>query len=290
MGCTHWQILTRIKLKLALPEILLGSEPDDHVRAVDAGDHRAGRHPRSGPRGLHRADQGRSGARSGRGPCRRLHRDHRRPADRRPGPPGRGRGWVCEEGSDEPERAFATLPCWQGEITAEPLTGGLSNESWMVTDDAGAPCRPLWPRLPVPPCHPRARSDDGARRPCGRVCARRSNMPRPASWSRPSSRPGPGTRRICAPTPERVGRPAAAISTTTCRAHISGPGFMFWVFHVIRDYARTPDRRQRHAPTSAAASGAGRGTARRRRCRCRSSSATTTCCPPISSMTATGSG
>lgn len=29
------------------------------------------------------------------------------------------------------------LPCWQGEITAEPLTGGLSNESWKVTDATG---------------------------------------------------------------------------------------------------------------------------------------------------------
>ena len=30
------------------------------------------------------------------------------------------------------------LPCWRGEIAAEPLTGGLSNESWKVTDAAGA--------------------------------------------------------------------------------------------------------------------------------------------------------
>ena len=27
-----------------------------------------------------------------------------------------------------------TLPCWTGEIRVEPLTGGLSNESWKVTD------------------------------------------------------------------------------------------------------------------------------------------------------------
>ena len=29
------------------------------------------------------------------------------------------------------------LPCWSGPITAEPLPGGLSNESWKVTDAAG---------------------------------------------------------------------------------------------------------------------------------------------------------
>ena len=30
------------------------------------------------------------------------------------------------------------LPCWQGGVTAEPLKGGLSNESWKVADGAGA--------------------------------------------------------------------------------------------------------------------------------------------------------
>ena len=33
---------------------------------------------------------------------------------------------------------IATLPCWQGTPMAEPLAGGLSNEIWKVTDDAGA--------------------------------------------------------------------------------------------------------------------------------------------------------
>ena len=30
------------------------------------------------------------------------------------------------------------LSCWRGEVVAEPLTGGLSNESWKVRDAAGA--------------------------------------------------------------------------------------------------------------------------------------------------------
>jgi hypothetical protein len=29
------------------------------------------------------------------------------------------------------------LPCWQGAIAAKPLKGGLSNESWQVTDARG---------------------------------------------------------------------------------------------------------------------------------------------------------
>jgi hypothetical protein len=32
--------------------------------------------------------------------------------------------------------ALRHLP-WQGDITAEPLLGGLSNESWKVTDGRG---------------------------------------------------------------------------------------------------------------------------------------------------------
>ena len=74
-------------------------------------------------------------------------------------------------------------------------------------------------------------------------------------------------------------------------AAVTGPGFIFWVFHVIRDYAHTLAASQQPAGR-AAARAARRSTtsSRRRRCRSRSSSATTTCCPPTSSTTASGSG
>ena len=36
-----------------------------------------------------------------------------------------------------PDR-IARLPCWQGAIAAQPMSGGLSNEIWKVTDAAGA--------------------------------------------------------------------------------------------------------------------------------------------------------
>ena len=41
--------------------------------------------------------------------------------------------------------------------------------------------------------------------------------------------------------PGRIGRLMRAFHEEMPR-HVSGPGFMFWVFHVIRDYARTLDR------------------------------------------------
>jgi hypothetical protein len=62
----------------------------------------------------------------------------------------------------------------------------------------------------------------------------------------------------------------------TCR----GPGFMFWVFHVIRDYARTLVAGSRMADRVPA--GSNFPSLRPCKCHCRSSSGTTTCCPPIS--------
>jgi hypothetical protein len=43
---------------------------------------------------------------------------------------------------------------------------------------------------------------------------------------------------MSAPTLNAIGRLIRDF-TTRCRAISKGPGFMFWVFHVIRDYART---------------------------------------------------
>ena len=37
-------------------------------------------------------------------------------------------------------------------IEIEPLKGGLSNESWLVTDAAGRHVVRLGPRFSVPPC------------------------------------------------------------------------------------------------------------------------------------------
>src|SRR5690606_4924886 len=35
------------------------------------------------------------------------------------------------------EQRLRTLPCWKGGVAIEPLRGGISNESWLVTDGAG---------------------------------------------------------------------------------------------------------------------------------------------------------
>src|SRR4051812_35740653 len=35
------------------------------------------------------------------------------------------------------EERIRALPIWRGAVTIAPLKGGLSNESWLVSDDAG---------------------------------------------------------------------------------------------------------------------------------------------------------
>src|SRR5690606_29882121 len=84
-------------------------------------------------------DQGRCRARTGGGPCRRIHRHHRRPADlgRRgagPHPPRAGDGRSM---STEALKAIGHMPCWNGALSVEPLAGGLSNESLLVSDGEG---------------------------------------------------------------------------------------------------------------------------------------------------------
>ena len=45
------------------------------------------------------------------------------------------------EGHSEPSRAvedrIRALPCWRGHIEIAPMKGGISNESYRVTDGAG---------------------------------------------------------------------------------------------------------------------------------------------------------
>ncbi len=111
-------------------------------------------------------------------------------------------------------------------------------------------------------------------------------MPSPASWSRASSRAAPTPPRTCAPTFPRIARIVQRFHDEMPR-HVSGPGFMFWVFHVIRDYARTLKADRSRMSDHLAGYVDSRTNWKAPRCRCRSSSATMTSCRPTSSMTAT---
>ncbi|MGB5558137.1 MAG: phosphotransferase family protein [Paracoccaceae bacterium] len=129
------------------------------------------------------------------------------------------------------------LPCWQGDITAEPLTGGLSNESWKVTDHAGAHVVRFGKDFPF---HHVSRDREV-------MTARAAHA---AGFAPKVEYAAPGvmvSEFIDARTwgeadlrnaPDRVAEMLRDFHTAM-PDHVTGAGFAFWVFHVIRDYART---------------------------------------------------
>lgn len=134
------------------------------------------------------------------------------------------------------------LPCWLGEVTAEPLPGGLSNESWKVIDASGAHVVRFGQDFPF---HHVARAQEV-------MAARAAHR---AGFAPAVSHAAPGvmvTDFVVARTwqatdmranPERIGRLLRAFHRKMM-AQVSGPASFFWVFHVIRDYARTLAARQ----------------------------------------------
>ena len=135
-----------------------------------------------------------------------------------------------------PDR-IGRLPCWRGVPYGLPLSGGLSNEIWKVTDDAGDHVVRL-----------------GADYPCHHVDRARELMTTRAAHTAgfaPAVEHAEtgvmvtqfitartwGTADVCA-HPDRV---AHLLRDFHARMpeFVSGPACLFWVFHVIRDYART---------------------------------------------------
>ncbi|MDF1609250.1 phosphotransferase family protein [Hoeflea sp. YIM 152468] len=129
------------------------------------------------------------------------------------------------------------LPCFSGQIEIEPLTGGLSNENWLVSDGAGRHVVRLGRDFPF-------HHVDREREVMTACAAHDAGFAPRVEYSQPGIMV---SAFVDAKTfdaadvranPERIGRLIHEFHTTMPR-HIKGPGFMFWVFHVIRDYART---------------------------------------------------
>lgn len=129
------------------------------------------------------------------------------------------------------------LPVWSGPITIEPLKGGLSNESYVVSGGGGRYVVRFGRDFPF---HHVFRDREI-------MTARAAH----AAGFAPGvihAEPGVmvtaflGARTYAAADVRanlhRIARLVRAFHETM-PAHVSGPGFMFWVFHVIRDYART---------------------------------------------------
>jgi thiamine kinase-like enzyme len=134
-------------------------------------------------------------------------------------------------------RRIRALPCWTGDIRAVRLTGGLSNESWKVVDAVGAHVVRFGRDFPFHHVF-RANEVMAARAAHAAGFAPAVEYARPGvmvsaflearTWGEADMRANPG----------RIGRLLRDFHTRM-PAEVSGAGAIFWVFHVIRDYART---------------------------------------------------
>jgi thiamine kinase-like enzyme len=144
------------------------------------------------------------------------------------------RGGCLVSASEDRIRA---LPIWRGRIDIAPLEGGLSNECWLVTDASGRHVVRI-----------------GRDYPFHHVLRQREAMTARAAHEAgfaPELRYADGGVMVtafiearalgAADIPARIGRivPLVRRFHAEMPRHVSGPGFMFWPFHVIRDYART---------------------------------------------------
>jgi thiamine kinase-like enzyme len=135
------------------------------------------------------------------------------------------------------EQRILALPCWNGSVTVEPLKGGLSNANFLVIDANGRHVVRFGKDYPFHHVF-RDREIMVAR------AAHAAGFAPELQYAEPGVMVSAylGARTL---GPQDVRADASRIARLMRRfheempRHVSGPGFMFWVFHVIRDYART---------------------------------------------------
>ncbi|MBB6469032.1 thiamine kinase-like enzyme [Aminobacter lissarensis] len=129
------------------------------------------------------------------------------------------------------------LPCWTGSIDMAPLKGGISNESWLVEDHNGRHVVRFGKDYPFHHVF-RDREVMVAR------AAHAAGLAPELRYAAPGVMVSEfiGARTYGADdvraNAERIAQLIRRFHDEMPR-HVSGPGFMFWAFHVIRDYART---------------------------------------------------
>ncbi|OCW59459.1 choline/ethanolamine kinase family protein [Hoeflea olei] len=135
-----------------------------------------------------------------------------------------------------PDRIRA-LPCFSGPIEIAPLSGGLSNESWLVTDSAGRHVVRMGRDFPFHHVD-RARELMTARAAQEAGFAPRVEYAEPGIMVSAFLDAKTFEAADVRANAERIGKLIRDFHAVMPR-HVAGAGFMFWVFHVIRDYART---------------------------------------------------
>jgi thiamine kinase-like enzyme len=147
------------------------------------------------------------------------------------------RGQKQQEVGGERLRQIKSLPIWQGALTIRPLKGGISNESWLVTDDAASRVVRFGDDFPF---HHVDRAHET-------MVARAAHQ---AGFAPELIHAEPGmmvSQFLNARTydAKSVQKNIQTISTLVrsfhrlMPSHVSGYARLFWVFHVVRDYART---------------------------------------------------
>jgi thiamine kinase-like enzyme len=135
------------------------------------------------------------------------------------------------------EYRIRALPIWNGAISIEPLKGGLSNESFLVADADGKHVVRLGKDFPFHHVF-REREIMATRAAAEAGFAPKVEFAEPGvmvSAFLGAKTFGPEDVRA---NRTRIARLMRAFHDEMPR-HVSGAGFMFWVFHVNRDYART---------------------------------------------------
>ena len=137
----------------------------------------------------------------------------------------------------DPQIRLSAIPIWQGDIAWSPLKGGLSNESYTVEDATGRYVVRFSRDFPF---HHVFREREV-------IAARAAHA---AGFAPEVVHAAPGvmvSRFLEARTYQTADMRAdsGAIADfmrrfhTEMARHLTGPGYVFWVFHVIRDYAVT---------------------------------------------------
>lgn len=135
------------------------------------------------------------------------------------------------------EDRIRALPCWNGSIVVERLTGGLSNENFVVTDASGKHVVRIGRDYPF---HHVFRDRELM---TARAAADAGFSPE-VEYAESGIVVGHYLDALTY-RPEDVRANIGRVALLMRAFHrempnyVSGAGFMFWVFHVIRDYART---------------------------------------------------
>ncbi len=135
------------------------------------------------------------------------------------------------------ESRIAALPLWQGKPRIEPLVGGLSNASFVATDAVGKYVVRSGDDFPFHHVF-RERELMTAR------AAHAAGVAPEVVYAEPGlmvSRFIEGKALTEADVPRNIERIARIMRSfhDEMAAHVTGSAFIFWVFHVVRDYVKT---------------------------------------------------